>query len=33
MTMGVVRALMEELTVDKQLDLFVDHDLVGPDIP
>jgi xanthine dehydrogenase YagR molybdenum-binding subunit len=33
MTMGVGAALMEELTVDKRLGFFVNHDLAGYEVP
>ena len=33
MTMGVGSALMEELTVDKRLGFFVNHDLAGYEVP
>jgi xanthine dehydrogenase YagR molybdenum-binding subunit len=33
MTMGVGGALMEELTVDKRLGFFVNHDLAGYEVP
>jgi xanthine dehydrogenase YagR molybdenum-binding subunit len=33
MTMGVGAALMEELSVDKKLGFFVNHDLAGYEVP
>jgi xanthine dehydrogenase YagR molybdenum-binding subunit len=33
MTMGIGAALMEEMTVDKRLGLFINHDLAGYEVP